>query len=66
MKEITKEIVIREMTWDDLDQVVAIENENFSVPWTETGFFTYLMRSDALFLVAAEALDPAELESEEL
>ena len=65
MKEITKEIVIREMTWDDLDQVVAIENENFSVPWTETGFFTYLMRSDALFLVAAEALDPEELESEE-
>lgn len=42
----------REMTWDDLEQVVEIENENFSVPWTETGFFTYLMRSDALFLVA--------------
>ena len=31
---------------------MEIENENFSVPWTETGFFTYLMRSDALFLVA--------------
>lgn len=45
---------IREMTWDDLDQVVAIENENFSAPWTETGFFTYLMREDALFLVAEE------------
>lgn len=46
---------IREMTWDDLEQVVAIENDNFSVPWTETGFFTYLMREDALFLVAEEA-----------
>lgn len=45
---------IREMTWDDLDQVVAIEKENFSAPWTETGFFTYLMREDALFLVAEE------------
>lgn len=45
---------IREMTWADLDQVMVIENENFSVPWTETGFFTYLMRSDALFLVAEE------------
>lgn len=46
---------IREMTWDDLEQVVAIENDNFSAPWTETGFFTYLMREDALFLVAEEA-----------
>lgn len=45
-------MTVREMTWDDLEQVVEIENENFSVPWTETGFFTYLMRSDALFLVA--------------
>lgn len=45
---------IREMTWDDLEQVVTIENENFSSPWSETGFFTYLMREDALFLVAEE------------
>lgn len=47
-------MTVREMTWDDLEQVVEIENENFSVPWTETGFFTYLMRSDALFLVAED------------
>lgn len=47
-------ITVREMTWDDLDQVMVIENENFSVPWTEMGFFTYLMRSDALFLVAED------------
>lgn len=47
-------MIVREMTWDDLEQVMVIENENFSVPWTETGFFTYLMRSDALFLVAEE------------
>lgn len=47
-------MTVREMTWDDLEQVMDIENENFSVPWTETGFFTYLMRSDALFLVAEE------------
>lgn len=45
---------VREMIWDDLDQVMVIENENFSVPWTETGFFTYLMREDALFLVAED------------
>jgi len=45
---------VREMTWDDLDQVMVIEKENFSVPWTEMGFFTYLMREDALFLVAED------------
>lgn len=45
---------VREMTMFDLDQVMVIENENFSVPWTETGFFTYLMREDALFLVAED------------
>ncbi len=47
-------IQIREMQWDDLDQVMEIENECFSVPWTETGFFTFLIRNDTLFLVAEE------------
>ena len=47
-------IQIREMQWDDLDQVMVIENECFSVPWTETGFFTFLIRNDTLFLVAEE------------
>ena len=27
---------IREMHLDDLEQVMEIENENFSRPWTET------------------------------
>lgn len=48
-------MTIREMTFEDLDQVMIIERENFSVPWTEEGFFTYLLRMDALFLVAEEA-----------
>lgn len=47
-------IQIREMNWDDLEQVMEIENACFSVPWTETGFFTYLLRDDTLFLVAEE------------
>lgn len=47
-------IKIREMQLDDFDQVMVIENENFSSPWTETGFFTFLIRQDALFLVAEE------------
>ena len=37
-----------------LEQVMPIEEANFSIPWTETGFFTFLIRDDALFLVAEE------------
>lgn len=39
---------------DDLEQVMQIEKENFSVPWTETGFFSFLIREDTMFLVAEE------------
>ena len=48
-------MTIREMQIDDLEQVMRIEEENFSVPWTETGFFSFLIREDTLFLVAEEA-----------
>ena len=47
-------IEIRRMQIDDLDQVMEIENATFSVPWTETGYFTFLLRNDTLFLVAEE------------
>lgn len=47
-------IVVREMLTEDLEQVMEIENALFSVPWTKEGFFTYLIKSDALFLVAEE------------
>lgn len=47
-------ITIRQMELDDLDAVMEIENAVFSTPWTETGFFTFLIREDALFLVACE------------
>ena len=36
------------MQLDDLEQVMKIENENFSRPWTETGFFTFLIRQDLI------------------
>ena len=45
-------IIIRQMEITDLDQVLPIEEANFSVPWTANGFFTFLIREDALFLVA--------------
>ena len=46
--------MIREMQIDDLDQVMVIEEESFSVPWTINGFFTFLIREDALFLVSED------------
>ena len=47
-------IRIREMQFDDLDEVLHIEEASFSVPWTANGFFTFLIREDALFLSALE------------
>ena len=47
-------MVLREMLVDDLDQVMKIENELFSPPRTKEGFFTYLTRKDAMFLVVEE------------
>ena len=39
-------MILREMLVDDLDQVMEIEEELFSVPWTKEGFFTFLTRDD--------------------
>lgn len=47
-------MTIRDMQIDDLEQVMPIETENFSVPWTKTGFFSFLIREDAIFLVAED------------
>ena len=47
-------INLREMQIDDLEKVMKIENRSFSVPWTDTGFFTFLIRDDTLFLVAED------------
>ena len=44
---------IREMEFGDIEAVLKIEKEDFPAdPWTDTGFLTHLMRSDALYLVA--------------
>lgn len=47
-------MVVREMLAEDLDQVMEIEKDLFSVPWTKEGFFTFLLRENAMFLVAEE------------
>ena len=44
-------MILREMLIDDLDQVMK---ELFSVPWTKEGFFTFLMKDNAMFLVVEE------------
>lgn len=47
-------MTVRYMEIDDLDQVMEIERDSFSVPWTREGFFTFLTRKDSMFLVAEE------------
>ncbi|MDO5135386.1 MAG: ribosomal protein S18-alanine N-acetyltransferase [Eubacteriales bacterium] len=47
-------MVLREMLVEDLEQVLEIENAVFSVPWTREGFFTYLTKENAMFLVVEE------------
>ena len=56
-------VTIRQMEIPDLDQVLPIEEANFSTPWTANGFFTFLIREDALFLIAEEKepLSPEKL-----
>ena len=47
-------MMVREMLVEDLDQVMEIEQDLFSVPWTREGFFTFLTRDHAMFLVVEE------------
>lgn len=47
-------MIFREMLVEDLDQVVEIEENLFSVPWTREGFLTYLIKKDTIFFVVEE------------
>lgn len=46
------EIIVRKMQRSDLPQVCKIENDNFSLPWSETSFLESMERKDTVFLVA--------------
>ena len=48
----TEPIVLRDMTVADLRAVVAIEDESYSVPWSESTFRGLLRRRDAEMVVA--------------
>ena len=45
---------IRDMTFDDIDEVAVIEKQNFSVPWDENGFFSFMIRQGTAFVCAVE------------
>lgn len=47
-------MIFREMLVEDLDQVMEIEEDLFSVPWTREGFLTYLMKKDTMFFIVEE------------
>ena len=43
-------MTFREMLVEDLDQVMEIENDLISPPWTREGFFTFLLKDENMFL----------------
>lgn len=48
-----EEIVIRELTMEDIDQVCVIEEETFSMPWHRESFVDMVNNPNALYLVAS-------------
>lgn len=47
-------MTFREMLVEDLDQVMEIENDLISPPWTREGFFTLLIKDENMFFVVEE------------
>ena len=50
-------MILREMLVEDLDQVMEIEKDLFSVPWTKEGFLTFVLKDNAMFLVVEDKLN---------
>ena len=50
-------MILREMLVEDLDQVMEIEKDLFSVPWTKEGFLTFVLKDNAMFLVVEDKGD---------
>ena len=61
-------MIIREMQFDDISPVAKLERAYSLTPWDENGLLTYLLRKDALFLVASdefpEDYDPDAVDEE--
>ena len=45
-------MIIRDMTFDDLDQVSQLEEKAFSMPWHKESFAEMISSKDALYMVA--------------
>ena len=56
-------MIIREMQFDDISPVAELERAYSLTPWDENGLLTYLLREDALFLVASDEF-PEDYDSE--
>ena len=52
MRDLPEHLRIRRMQDDDLDQVTALEQKIFSIPWTRDGFLESLHSQYTLYLVA--------------
>ena len=50
-------MIVREMTLSDIEAVVKIEKECFSLPWSEESFRDSLQREDTIFLVCEATLE---------
>lgn len=48
------EVKIEKMTFDDLDEVYAIDKESFPIPWSKTSFEEELKNMLSIYLVAKE------------
>lgn len=51
-------LTIRELTLEDIDQVCALEEMVFSMPWQRDAFIEMVENEDALYLVVEEKSNP--------
>lgn len=54
-------IVVREMGYEDLDQVCELEEASFSMPWKKADFIQMIEGEQSLYVVAVEDEKPEEI-----
>lgn len=50
----TENIIIRDLTMEDIDQVCMIEEETFSMPWHKESFVDMVNNPNAIYVVASD------------
>ncbi|MCZ7540605.1 MAG: ribosomal protein S18-alanine N-acetyltransferase [Anaerolineae bacterium] len=56
----TPPLIVRRMTLDDINQVVAIDRESFSTPWSANAYRFEVTNRDSSHLVVLETLSDAD------